>query len=267
MSSKIIRLTWSLTGDYFEVEPTDAIFCQWFVDQCNQLGNEFTTIDNKSLVDNQIIELKNNIIEVNEFLKQINFPEILVHDDFCNQSNLNYAHRSWITVLRKDSRIDQLMYFKDPELFKKFMDINSLIHDIEKKFKYRINEKRNWRLSNPFEHTILEPGIYNVCLAYTDWGKSSWHKFVDGDHAPNDHELSNWKTVGSNVVIDLCRPYKSAFAPEYLKYCTQHQIEPTVEFWPIGNLVDPENTMPLARKIMNKNIQIENNSLQFSIAQ
>jgi hypothetical protein len=267
MESVILRLTWSQTGDYFDVVPENPNFAAWFVDQCNNFSNDFFCTDMTQSSDQLIDQIKDNIVAVNKFLRQIKFAEIPIFDDLCNQHNLNLTHKNWITVVRKEPRIDRLLYKTSPELFDQFHDINFLVHRLEKSFKYKFLNKNPWRVDNKFVQTLPSNGMYNVYVNYTDWGKSSWHKFVDGVDAPNDFELNNWESIGSDISINLVQPYQQVFPPEYLSYCEKNQIGVSVRFWPLGNLVDYPYTMPTVRNIMNKNVNIANNILKFSIVE
>jgi hypothetical protein len=266
MLNPILRLTWSQTNDYFDVEVENSKFALWFVEQCNSFGNSFAcTSDNPTQQDQLILELKDNIQEVNWFLKKINFTELPVPDDMCSQHNLNLVHKTWIGIVRKEPKIDKLLYHSSPELFKKFHNINRLIHCIENRFAYNCLGTPYWKVENKFKDITPTYGVYNVSISYTDWGKSIWHKFKDGVDQPIDFELNEWNSIGSDIRINLCNPYTMAFPPDYLDYCIQHQIAPGIDTWPLGNLVDYKNTMAKARNIMNRNTQIPNNNLNFLI--
>lgn len=268
MLTPILRLTWSQTNDYFDIEVENSKFAVWFVDQCNNFGNKFAYKGNDPTRQDQLIaELTDNIQEVNRFLKRIKFPELPLFDNLYSQHNLNLGHKSWISLVRKEPRLDRILYHVSPELFKKFHDINILIHNIETGFCYTCKETPVWRVENTFKNIVPTYGVYNVSIAYTDWGKSIWHKFKDGVDQPVDFELNEWNNIGSDISINLCNPYTLSFPPDYLDYCAQHQVTPGIATWPLGNLVDHKNTMAQARIIMNKNIQIPNNSLNFSIVQ
>jgi len=266
MLNPILRLTWSQTTDYFDIEVENPEFALWFVEQSNSYGNTYThTSNNPSRQDQLITELKNNTQEINRYLKKIKFPELLVCDDMYSQHNLNLGHKTWISIIRKEPKIDKLLYHFSPELFEKFHNINMLIHQIEIGFQYACLGTPYWKVENKFKNIVPTYGIYNVSIGYTDFGKSIWHKFKDGVDNPDDFELNEWNSIGSDIKINLCNPHTLAFPPDYLDYCARHQITPGIDIWPLGNLVDYKNTMPKARNIMNKNIQISNNSLSFSI--
>ena len=266
MPNPTLRLTWSQTNDYFDVEVENPEFAVWFVEQSNSNGNSYThTGNNPTHQDQLIAKLKSNTHELNHYLKKIKFPELLVCDDMCSQHNLNLGHKTWISITRKEPRIDKLLYHFSPELFEKFHSINTLIHQIEIGFQYACLGTPYWKVENKFKNTVPTYGIYNVSIGYTDWGKSIWHKFNDGIDDPNDFELNEWNSIGSDIKINLSNPYTLAFPPDYLDYCARHQVTPGIDTWPLGNLVDYKNTMPQARNIMNKNTQISNNHLSFSI--
>ena len=40
------------------------------------------------------------------------------------QQNLNDTHYQWISLIRKEHRLDKLLNYKSPDLFKKFHNIN-----------------------------------------------------------------------------------------------------------------------------------------------
>jgi hypothetical protein len=264
MTDTILRLTWSQTKDYFDVVPENDEFARWYVQQCKDHGNLFLP-EISVAIDDLTAQIKNNLQEVNQFLTKINFTKIPVFEDLYDQNNLNATHKNWIAVIRKEPRIDQLFYNISPDLFKKFHDINLLIHKVEKKFNYKLLGDPNWRVDNIFQHVQPTLGVFNVGINFTDWGKSSWHKFLDGIEDPNDFELSNWQTIGSDININLCNPHVTAMSPDYIDYCRKNEIDTVVDIWPLGNLVDHVHTIPKVRCLMNHNTQIPDNHLEFSI--
>ena len=265
MGDLILRLTWTQTNEYFDVEAENPDFALWYVDNSKSSENLYYT-GAPPAIDNLILELKTNIDAINIYLRKFKFPVIPFFDDMYDQHNLNLLHKLWISIVRKEPRIDRLLYEISPALFQKFHDINLLVHEIEESFTYRLRNSSN-RIENKFKHLVPANGLYNVSIKYSDWGKSSWDKFINGVDDPNDFELSNWETIQSEITINLCKPYKFEYPPEYLTYCSEHNITPTVNKWPLGNLVDYKKQMARARNIMNKNVQIANNSLTFSIVE
>jgi len=261
----IVRLSWTQTNDCFDIISIDPEFAFWFVDQCQNHASSFATADDPTVIDNLILELKNNIKEINRVLSKLGFAEIPIFENLYSQHNLNATHKNWINVVRQEPKIDRLFYHVGVDFFEKFHGINTLVHKIESSFNYRFLGQPHWRSTNKFQDSTPENLLCNVSINYTDWGKSSWHKFVDGDKTPDDFELSNWQTIGSDISINLCQPHALEHAKDYLDYCDQNHISPAVSKWPLGNLVDHDRNLPNTRESMNKNIQIKNNSLIFSI--
>ena len=261
MNDTNLQLAWSQTGDYFNVVPENPEFAKWFAIQCADLGNDFSCYSS-ALVDFPVLidQVKNNITDVNLFLKKIKFPCLHIHDDLYCQNNLNSTHKEWISLVRKEPRLDRLLYHDSPELFQKFHDINTLVHKIERSFTYLLKSSPYWRLDNIFKDKLPTIGSYNVSLNYTDWGKSSWHLFTDGVADPNNFELSNWITLGTDIKINLRKPYRYELEKEYLEYCSANQVAPTVKEWPLGNISDKD--LAHARHVMDRNLKITNNTLQ-----
>jgi hypothetical protein len=265
--STILRLAWTETNDWFDVISIESEFALWFVEQCQNHESSFVYDSGSLNIFDLVKELKSNIHEVNDILLKLKFAEIPMFDDLYDQHNLNLTHKNWISVVRREPRIDKLFFHINPACFQKFHNINLLVHKIESGFNYRFLGQPPWRTLNKFENHMPDNLICTVAINYTDWGKSSWHKFVDGDTIPNDFELSNWKTIGSDMSINLCRPYEYEYPKDYLDYCDQNHISPAVNKWPLGNLSDYNNDLSRVRQLMDKNVQIKNNFLRFSIVE
>ena len=95
----ILRLTWSQTRDYFDIDVENTEFAVWFVDQCNNFKNLYGCYEDVSLQNTLINELQNNMHEVNCRLKKINFPEIPIPEDLYSQHNLNNTHSHPVEVV------------------------------------------------------------------------------------------------------------------------------------------------------------------------
>jgi hypothetical protein len=265
MHNVTLRLTWTKTQDYFDIEIENLDFATWFVEQCNQFGNSFECIDNVFILQDLVTKLLDNIEQVNHFLQVINFPiQIPITEHVVNRDSLNIMHKNWVRVLRHEPRIDRIMYKKNKDLFEKFHNINNFVHDIEKKLDYRCQDRTRWRVENKFKEVLPKYGTYNVSLKYVDWGKSSFHKFIDGDQTPNDDELSNWNNIGSDIGICLTPPHALDFSQDYLKYCATHQIKMATPTWPLGNIIDYNNRYTV-ENLLYKNFQISDNNFKFSL--
>jgi hypothetical protein len=265
MNETRIRLTWSQTGDFFDIQAADNDFAIWFLQQFDQkstgFGIEKAPTDVSLLAD----KLTQNLNTVNLFLHQLKLPLLPVPQDLFDQKNLNLIHKCWINLVRKEPKLDHLFYFKERALFRQFHEVNQLTHMIENSFVYRLLGQPHTRLKNIFTGQSSPNGFYHVSIRYTDWGKSSWHKFLDNSVEPNDFELSNWKDIGSSLEINLrSKSYQINHSPDYLEYCSKHDIEPTVDYWPLGNLIDFEDTWAQVRTTMHKNSGISGNQLLLS---
>ena len=107
------------------------------------------------------------------------------------------------------------------------------------------------------------PGLYNLSITYSDFGRNSWEKFINwDDDGPNDHELSQWQNFGAAIEINLRRPYLARYSDDFLKYCSRNGFDPTYHHMPLGNLPDIE-TMTLAREVMQRNVYQTGNYLIF----
>lgn len=268
-----LRLTWSETGDDFVVIPVYPEFTEWFVNastqNCNQwkshtddsLLKDFHT--DSSLPDNHqlINKLVHNINAVNQFLAKLKIQQINIEKDYFDQQCLNATHKEWIQVIRNVPDIDKLIYKLDPELCKKFHDINNLVHNIETNFHFKMLTSEYWRVDNKFvDHKWKTNDYCNISLPYNDFGKSSYDKWINNDDNPNDFELSNHKTVSGRINISLNYPYVREYSNSFIQYCKKHNIEPVPKTLPIANVRDMDD-LAKARQIMENNIHKPDNFL------
>jgi len=266
MNNVILRLTWTKTQDFFDIVPENPDFVTWWIGQCNNLGNNFDYTGDLSILLDLETKLITAVNDVNVFLEQIHFPIIIpLEADLINRDALNTMHKNWISVLRNEPKIDQVLYFKNKKLFEQFHNINIFVHQIEKALDYRCESTTRWRVDNIFKNESPAYGEHNVCLIYQDWGKSSFDKFHNGDDCPDDEELSNWNTIGSDVRICLDNPVNLEFPSEYKQYCATHKIKMCVHRWPLGNIVDYQNNKSIVGNLLYKNFQIPNNNFRFSL--
>jgi|688.fasta_scaffold181329_3 hypothetical protein len=264
----LIKLAWYKTGDSFSIECPNEDFVSWFIEKCHIHGNNFnlsTVLHNQQsrFVDDEIVALKKCINSVNVFLSKIKWPLIDVPKELEDQKTLNHLHKQWVMIHRRNPQLDQLMFKIDPELFQNFHDINKLIHVIESSFNYHLRDDTLWTIDNPFPLN-KDFSNYHLSICHTDFGKSSFEKWDTNDDYPNDPELSNWKTIGSSLLLDLHSGRRYDGLPKsYEQYCQEHGIDIVSQYWPIGNITDAGKNLGQIRKLCNRNFQIQDNPLQF----
>jgi hypothetical protein len=259
------RLTWSQTGDYFDVNPIDAELSAWFVDQCriHESGfktNVFATDRQTNTATALIEQSKLDLCAVNGLLDKFQLP--LLHiDDWFDQTQLNQLHKDWIALLRNNANIEHAMFNINEQVFDAFHRINRQVHSIESLFVYEMRCPSLWREPNPFMDRTFDTGVFNVSILYVDHGRNAKEKFVNFDDEPNDHELSPWCNIGANIEINLSRPYFTQQPTEFLDYCAKHGIAAQDDRLPFGNLVDCKSNLANARQVMNRNHILADNYL------
>ena len=89
MSKIKIRLTWSRTGDFFDIQAANNDFAIWFLQQFDQKSTGF--VIEKSPADVSLLadKLTQNLNEVNLFLHQLKFDILPVPQNLLDQKNLN----------------------------------------------------------------------------------------------------------------------------------------------------------------------------------
>lgn len=264
-----IKCSWSITEETFLIETPHDKFAEWFIGKCDQLGNDFCLSEfandiNHGFVITLIDDLRGHVEIVNKFLHKIKEPELQFPTDIEHQHSLNQLHKEWTRVHRSKPGVDTLMRRVDSSIFNSFHEVNRLIHVIEHSFVYILRSNQLWQTDNPFA-MCEDWNEYNVSVCYTDFGRSSFEKWVVRDSDPNDLELSQWKYIGSSLLIDLNKPRPRSPPLEYIEYCKVHNISPVVSTWPLGNLVDIDANLGHVRRMFDRNLQIENNMLRFDL--
>jgi hypothetical protein len=258
------KLTWTKTGDSFEVEPIHHDFSAWFVERCRFYNSKFTTgvyatdFESES-ADHIIQQTQADIDIVNQLLPRFQLPVLKINNWF-DQQQLNQLHKDWVASV---DTVAKVLFNINREAYDAFNRINRQLHRIERMFVYKMRSVDSWRENNPFVGHDFPTGVFNVNILYADHGRSSMEKFINFDDEPNDAELSNWKCVGSAIEIILSRPYRTEHPKAFLDYCTEHRIQPVDTKLPFGNLVDCKNRMSTTRQIMNRNFILDNNYLTF----
>lgn len=251
------KLYWTESGDNFTAQALDVELTEWFIETCqnpfNVTAHSLTNAGDTILSDIQ---------QVNSILTRLHLPTIKEPTSLFDQTELNQLHKEWVGIHRREPELDKLLFKIDSRLFDSFHCINNKVHDIEQSFNYALRTVNFQKHINPFVDRQWSPGVFNISLMYSDFGRNSWEKFVNGDSTPNDPELSQWKYIGELVNINLVRPYTMAWPPEFTAWCSQHNIAPMFNRLPLGNITDKHLTQ--ARELMTKNLNQPNNFLRIT---
>lgn len=259
------QLTWTKTGDYFDVDPIDAELSVWFVAQCKLHESGFKTnvldTDRPTSTAAELVQrITADLTLVNAWLSKLRLP-LLEIENWFDQTQLNELHKKWIWLLRENPNIDRAMHSIDKLVFHAFHRINRQIHDLESMFVYALRCPSLWREPNPFTDRLFDTGVFNVSILYVDHGRNAKEKFINYDDTPNDHELSSWANIGASIQINLVRPYFDQQPKQFLDYCVQHNITPQDNQLPFGNLIDCKSNLAHARQVMDRNHTLADNYL------
>jgi len=251
------KLYWTASGDVFSATAIDPELTEWFIDTCQ---GQFRVINNPETT--AVETIFSDLQKVNQALVKLNLPLISVPSNILDQRQLNQVHKDWVAIQQLHSSFDTLLYRIDPDLFESFHLTNNKVHEIERSFNYAMRTPEFKKFPNPFYGRKFSPGKFNISLIYSDFGRNSWEKFVNGEVEPNDAELSQWQLVGENININLVRPYNITWPTDFINWCQQHTIEPVYNKLPLGNMLEQDLTE--AREIMVKNMHRPDNYLRMS---
>ena len=251
------KLYWTKTGDEFEATAINNGLTQWFIDQCQ---GQFTVVNDPgtSAVETIITDIQ----RVNAALTKLHLPLIELPANTLDQNKINQVHKQWVGIHRTHPNLDTLLYKIDPTLFDSFHATNNKVHEIERSFNYALRTTDFKKHINPFHEQDFAPGVFNISLIYSDFGRNSWEKFVNGDNTPNDAELSQWEYIGEYINIELVRPYTITWPTEFVTWCQQHNIKPVFNKLPLGNIEETQLTQ--AREIMERNFRQSDNYLRIT---
>ena len=267
----MLRMTWSKSGDALDINSVSDEFSEFFVDIFNDPDNSWSLSNISSdirPVDTVAIseELYFNISQVNKCCKKCNLLVKLTEAfDHTNQSHLNQLHSEWVSAIRRHPKLDFLLDKIDPLMGKRFHDINTMVHLLEKGFTYSIRTPRFCQHENIFKDLAQPWGEFHISLVYADFGRCAFEKFLTNSSTVTDAELVNWNTIVSHVRIQLSRPYVSTPPAEYVDLCKYHGLVPHGQCWPLGNLCNWQYTLTEARKIMERNVRLSGNHAVFEI--
>ena len=261
-----MQIFWSKTGDTVSVEEDNHELVDYWLnslsaDSKKQFHPIYTHFPTQ--IDQNVEKLLNNISIINPYLEKFKIDTFVAPTSVAEiiaSRTLNDFHRHW-TFLAEKQNIVSLFSKLYPSELKTFLDINNLIHAIEKNnlLAFSVDGYNLWRTKNIFGNSILKFGSWNVILGFANLGKTYYDKWWLYDTNFVDHDTNNYTNFGGILEIHLSRPYIENPPQQYLTFCKENQIEPLGNVVPIGNF---KEEIDKAKEIFYNNSKIENNYIQ-----
>jgi len=282
------------SGDSIPFISLNPNVLEYYVDQLAKNGsNSFRTTNPNyaKKINATIHELHAELEDTNSWLSQL-FDQTITtfsHNDYLDQSNLNYLHSVWVNIqnckLDLDSKRQQANFQGLPEQLhdiypddnrfpilgdvvgkigkkEKFDRLNTpLIHGLETSFSNILFECINgWvEFNNPFPKNIITNDTCNLFLPFNHLGRTQYDKFVNFDHELEYNDENTFNELLGFVSLGLTTPQTRGFSKEYINWCKLHNVEPSGEKLPLGNIPDLLTNLTKYRIIVLRNTTAENN--------
>jgi len=268
-----IKLTWHKTDDELFFDVANKEFVKWFVETSQEKGNNYSeggqVIDGISfprITQQRIDEQIKYIDTVNKALASLRMPLLSKPDNWYDQRQLNKLHKDWAQTEMKWPKLSELLYKMDKKIYEAFQEMNCHTHLIETSFVYSFRDQSNWRVLNPFKDQYIPWEFSNLYLIYPGHGRFSFEKFINLDVYDDFWEDDcNWVNIDAYVGMCIRRPYRKTPPAEFLAWCKEKNIVPFDYTVPLGNLVDWENNLTMARQVVEKNVNISDNYFSLSL--
>lgn len=268
-----LKLTWANTKEYLLFDVINIDLTVWFVETSHRLGNRYSlgtqvvdllqqSFDTEKLIAEEIayIEL------VNTCLAKLKMPLFELPTNWFDQRQLNKLHKDWGETRLKWPKLTELLYKIDPQIYTAYQEMNCHIHFIERSWKYQFRDPQNWRQDNPFKNTAYDWEMSHLYLAYPGHGRNAFEKFENLDTYDDiARDNVNWDNIDASIGMQLRRPYKMSPPQEFLEWCSDKKLVPHGLSIALANLTNWQETLPLARQIMTKNVKITDNYFYLEI--
>jgi hypothetical protein len=269
-----IKLKWHQTSDELLFDIINQDIAVWFVEQCQQLGENKYSLGNQAVdmlsqssnTEKLIKKQKECIAKVNQTLALLKMPLFKEPENYYDQHQLNHLHKDWAVTRKQWPKLPELFYKMDPELFDAYQGINGHIHFIERSFKYKFRDPGNWRAQNPFKSNFYDWESSHLYISYPGSGRCAIEKFQCMDTGEDmERDNNNWDNVDAFIGMQLNRPYKMSPPPEFLAWCQEKNLVPSNNNIPLANLTNWKENLTNARQIVAKNVTIQNNYFSLHI--
>jgi len=188
------------------------------------------------------------------------FDDIDLTTDWFNQDKLNRIHECYVKMcLLHDPNINY-EFSKTPEDMYKLLTLNQGVHWSEKRWMARfmnvIHQAPDFVLppANPFKHDITTFDLCNLSIMYGGLGRQTFDKWQCWDDNINDVDTRNFEDLYGDIHLNLDRPRTMLPPPEYVEYCTDHNVVAQGTHVALGNAVDLPDRLGMYREVMHNNL-------------
>lgn len=284
------------SGDTIPLTTDKPDLLEYYIDFLeSNYANRFSLISNRSV---------SNLAQLGQTLEKFNasIPGQLLSfelpDDetgFLDQTLINKLHFEWVQSNHVKFCIEDLKQ-KYPDMLQPLFDqisddiqtvifseicykfnvqeiysaINQRLHLVERMFnkmdfQAEFDDKWRWiETKNIFPKNYTSNSIANLSLKYNHYGRSLYGKFRSFDLDLIHDDENTFNQLLGYVELSLEPPETIDYSPEYLQWCTKIGREPGGVKLNIGNIIDLDKNLLDYRKLLYKNLMINNNCFHLS---
>jgi len=180
--------------------------------------------------------------------------------DWYNQDKLNRIHECYVKACLKDNPNINYVLSETPDELHKFLTLNQGVHWSEKRWMARfmnaIHQPPEYILPsmNPFTYDITTFDLCNLSIMYNGLGRQTYNKWECFDENIDDVDTRNFEDLYGEIHLNLDRPRTILPPPEYVEYCTDHNVVAYGTHVALGNALDLPNRLGMYREIMHDNL-------------
>ena len=248
------KLIWTATGDTIDLVLENHQVYEYFLSNLNARG-----LNRYPMVGLRLASLSEELLEklkkLQTFVKtQLKLDLFDFDFDPSKQQDLNTLHRAWVKLHIKYPNIG--VVFDKSTLDR----INELVHWIEERsqnFCVSTGDPKTC-FHNPFGTSILNHGIWNLCIDFENPGRLTYNKWRNGDTV-NDVDTNDFQEMYTQLRIRV-RPSEPYQLPvEYQNWCRQYGFECVGRRLPLANFDNMEENLLKYRQLVFNNALVENN--------
>ena len=251
------KLRWTQTHDVIELAVINHNVYDYFIEQLNAQGL------NRYIVTNLMYASKSQELQacfqrIKSFVQtRLRLTDFDFELDTSNQDSLNHLHTQWVKLHQRFPNINLLA---DAVLPGDMAEINWLIHIIEETMQKVHAETPNpkYSMPNPFGTQVLGFGVYNISVAYTNLGRSTWQKWHHNDTTA-DTDRNDFKEIYTTLHLNVGRHETREAPSEYQTWCDQHGLPCVGSQMPLANFDKLDKNLLQYRQLFYKNSLVENN--------